>query len=281
MVLAALLSAGSVAIFDTDIARAYAESGNQNRPMPAGVSMSVYPIERGYDGAQFVISKQGYRVMVPGLGISPDAHEIAVYRDANSNYWYIDQRGQPTRLTSDQIRWAMAQIQDQMNQSAAQNAAQSMPPVQVEQPAATTSHSGVGSAIVTGVAAAGGAALGAALTNSAYNNGHYYGIPYGTPVWRDASHHAYYSGSHGNRVYVSNRNSPYYHQFERQRDWNDLNGNQKAALYNRHQINRSEGARYASHTRNVSRSGRYAGGYAGHTRSVSRTTTRSFAGRRH
>ncbi len=245
--------------------------------LPKDVSMTIYPVERGYDGAQFAISKQGYKVMLPGLGIAPDASEIAVYRDSDERYWYVDKKGKPTRITSDQINWVKGQLQQQMQMAG--QAPYMQPPQSA--PQEETSSGGPGSAVLTGLAAAGGAAAGVALTTAAYNNRTYHGIPYGAAVWRDDDHRAYYAGPHGNKVIVSNTHAPYCKEWERQRDWDDLSKNQQAALYNRRQINKSGSFnRSVNRSRSFARTGNFsrAGSFSrsgNFSRSVNRTRTRS------
>jgi len=51
------------------------------------VSMEFFPIQKGYDGAQFIVTKAGYTVSIPGLGVAPDANQIAAYKDEQNNIW--------------------------------------------------------------------------------------------------------------------------------------------------------------------------------------------------
>lgn len=169
-------------------------------------SMEIFPIQRGYDGAQFIVTKAGYLVSLPGLGIAPDATQIAAYRDEQNNTWYIDRDGIPVKLTPEQIQWGMAQI----NQQAAQQQSQMQQPV-------NQGSSGVGSALGTGLAVAGGMVAGAALSGAMYNN-NYYGIPYGVPVYHNGGRY-YYNGGNGNRVYINNSNNKYINQWNHQTNW--------------------------------------------------------------
>ncbi len=95
----------------------------QQSTQPAQVSpitMTLYPVQRGTDGKQYITTKAGYKVVIPGLGIAPNAQQVAAFRDAANNYWYINAKNQPTKLTAEQLQWTV----DQMNlQAEAQNSA--------------------------------------------------------------------------------------------------------------------------------------------------------------
>ncbi len=96
-------------------------ASSQQSTQPAQVSpitMTLYPVQRGSDGKQYITTKAGYKVVIPGLGIAPNAQQVAAYRDADNNYWYINAKNQPTKLTAEQLQWTV----DQMNlQAEAQN----------------------------------------------------------------------------------------------------------------------------------------------------------------
>jgi hypothetical protein len=193
-------------------ARHHKNAEKDSTPPDSQVSMEIFPIQRGYDGAQFIVTKAGYTVSIPGLGVAPDATQIAAYKDEQNNIWYIDRNGVPVKLTNEQVQWGMAQINQQaqaramaageqpITQSAPAAAAPSTTVVVQQQPAQTSS--GTVSTLATGLAAAGGAMAGAALSNSLYHN-NYYGIPYGVPVYHHGGKY-YYNGSNGNKVYINN-----------------------------------------------------------------------------
>jgi hypothetical protein len=260
-------------------------------PDSSPVSMCMFPVVIGSDGRQNIITRAGYQVNIPGLGIAPDAKQIALYSDGQNHFWYVDKSGHSIKMTDQQVEWGMAQINQQaaaaqQNSAALQGqqtvvqphggvAPNSVAPVYVQQPAPTVvvqnsspapSSSAAGSALVTGVAAAGGAMAGAALTNSLYRN-NYYGVPYGTPVYHQGGHY-YYHGANGAKVYVA-PNSHYTNQWNQQKNYradryehhkdqfHSLNKNQQQALKNTAAIN--------SHARQTQRA----------------ATGRAYGGRRH
>jgi len=191
------------------------------------VTMQVFPIKRGYDGAQFIVTPAGYTVSLPGLGVAPDATQLAAYKDAQNNYWYIDRTGNAVKLTTDQINWIMAQINQQAQARGMMPpntepvaTPQPAPNVVVVQPPASQSSSG-GSALVNGLAAAGGAMAGAALGTALYHNT-YNGIPYGVPIFHHGGKY-YYNGSNGNKVYVNK--STYVNQWNHQNNWQSTQHN--------------------------------------------------------
>jgi hypothetical protein len=113
-----------------------------------GVTMSVYPVERGADGQQYITTPKGFKVTVPGLGIAPDANEVAVYRNDKNEFWYVDRNGVTQPVTHDQLQWTVAQIQ---HQQATRN-------IQIEK---TAEPYGVPPGVVPGAAMGAGIPLGA------------------------------------------------------------------------------------------------------------------------
>jgi hypothetical protein len=232
----------------------------------SGVTMSIFPVERGADGQQYITTKAGFKVTVPGLGIAPDANEIAVYRNNENKFWYIDKAGVTQPVSEAQLQWTMAQINHQqamrtieVQENAArtnvgvagmqpgmmpqQGYAQQAPTVIVNnsQPAS----SGVSTAAVSGLAAAGGAMAGsmagAAISNSMYH-GSYCGIPYGAACYSAAGHN-YYNAADGAHEIPVHTDNPYMNQWSRQQAYdnnsqnrhnayNNLNGNQQQMLKN-------------------------------------------------
>src|SRR5277367_753161 len=71
---------------------------------PNQTAMIFYPVELGPDGRQYITTKAGYKVTVPGLGIAPNAGQIAVYRDPQNNFWYVDKNGSPTPVSPQQMQ---------------------------------------------------------------------------------------------------------------------------------------------------------------------------------
>src|SRR5208337_4925280 len=84
--LAALLLAGGGA-------PVLAQSPNVSQTEVNGVTMSLYPVEKGAGGQQYITTPKGFKVTVPGINIAPDAHEIAVYRNDKNQFWYVDRNG--------------------------------------------------------------------------------------------------------------------------------------------------------------------------------------------
>src|SRR5215470_18463351 len=89
------------------------QSQSSNQSGASGISMIMYPVQRGNDGLQYLITPAGHRVHIPGLGIAPDAAQVPVYRDQSNQFWYINLKGQPTAVTPQQLEWAAAQISKQ------------------------------------------------------------------------------------------------------------------------------------------------------------------------
>jgi hypothetical protein len=116
-----------------------------------GVTMSVYPVERGADGQQYIITPKGFKVTVPGLGIAPEATEVAVYRNDKNEFWYVDRKGITQPVTHEQLQWTVAQIQ---HQQATRN-------IQIEKSAAVAEPYGVPPGVMPGAAMGAGVPFGA------------------------------------------------------------------------------------------------------------------------
>lgn len=200
------------------------------QPMPGQdnqVTMSIFPVQRGADGQQYIITRAGYNVNVPGLGIAPNATEISVYHDAKDDYWYVDRNGAIQPVSHQQLQWTMNQIMQQQQARMAQSgmpmqsgyANQSQPAssqpivIQNQQPASGSSGS---SAAVTGLAAAGGAMAGAAIGNSMYNNNSSWGVPYGAPISNQGGHYYYQGANNAVNEFKPPANNPYYSQYSQQ-----------------------------------------------------------------
>src|SRR5215470_7227659 len=89
------------------------QSQSSNQSGASGISMIMYPVQRGSDGLQYLITPAGHRVHIPGLGIAPNASQVSVYRDASNQFWYTNINGQTTAVTPKQLEWAQAQINAQ------------------------------------------------------------------------------------------------------------------------------------------------------------------------
>lgn len=221
---------------------------SQNNTATGQISMSILPVQKGEDGQQYIITKAGYKVTVPGLGIAPDAKEVAVYKDGANNYWYVDRKGTAQKVSHDQLQWTMAQINQQaaakgmsgmamkegmpsqMVPSAQMPTEQTNTPnviVQNSVPAGQYASNASGStAMMSGVAAMGGAMAGSAMVGSMYNNNNgYHGIPYGTPCYNEGGQRYYY-GANGVRVPIAaDANNAYLNQWDNQRPYQEgMNG---------------------------------------------------------
>jgi len=216
----ALLTALLVSAMTGDSARARHHKKSEQQQLNSQTSMEIFPIQRGYDGAQFIVTKAGYLVSLPGLGIAPDATQIAAYRDEQNNIWYIDREGVPVKLTPEQVQWGMAQINQQASQQAAQQTQQPATTTVVQQTVNQGSSNGL-NAVGTGLAVAGGMVAGAAISSSLYHN-NYYGIPYGVPVYHNGGRY-YYNGANGSKVYINNANNKYINQWNHQTSWPNNN----------------------------------------------------------
>jgi hypothetical protein len=209
-------------------------SGQDQPALPATdnqVSMSIFPVIRDQAGQQAIITKAGYKVLVPGLGIAPDATGIAVYQDKQNHFWYVDKNGATVPVSEQQLQWTYAQIKEQEVQRGMGTKNPTTTIVQNSQPASNGSAM-ASTAAVSGLASMGGAMAGTAMASSITNamyNSNYHGIPYGTPCYNEAGR-AYYRGATGERVPVPmDTANPYLNQWGRQTAYggNNLNGAQE------------------------------------------------------
>lgn len=233
------------------------------------ISMCLYPVERGADGQQYIVTKAGYKVTVPGLGIAPDAHEIAVYRDTQNNFWYVDKNGVTQPVSHDQLQWTMAQISHQqaMHNIEMQHSPPAMAPganlsvqgmvpqsagmqpgqvatgqgqtviINNQQPSGSGGNAALATGLAAGSAAMMGSMMGTAMSES------YHGVPYGVPLYNSGGKY-YYNGANGAQHEVPyHTDNPYMNQWSRQQcyqnnsqnrqnAYNNLNGNQQQMLKN-------------------------------------------------
>jgi hypothetical protein len=186
------------------------------------VSVVTLQVVQNPDGSQSVITPKGDLAPLPGSGVLGNTAQI--YMGAKGGFWYTDRNGQSVDLDSAvrqlQARRASAQQAVQVPQYAPQPYYQAPAQQAAAQPTEITNNynssggsgtsSGGMGAVGTAAAAGLGAMAGAAMSNS------YYNAPYGTPMYYGANGNAY--GYHNGE------------QFE------DLNQNQKMALYNQNQV---------------------------------------------
>jgi hypothetical protein len=213
-------------------------SAPNNAPQMAApnqqVAMIMLRVEHN-KGRDYIITPRGYKAQVPGKGIGQSAKSVAVYQDAQQNYWYIDKHGEPTPVRPEVVQSVMAQVSAQSQQNAQLQAGSPLAagmagtaggaPVQqttiIQQPASGGTSGGSG-AMGAATMAMSGTALGmsiGALANSSHNS--YYGVPYGKPLYQD-NHHYYYNND-SKKVYVApnNYNKQYFDQWNKQGNWND------------------------------------------------------------
>lgn len=186
------------------------------------VSVVTLQIVQNPDGSQSVITPKGDLAPLPGAGVYGNTAQI--FMGAQGGFWYTDRNGQSVDLDEAvkalQARRAGNLQKAQVPQYAPQPyyQAQQQAPQQQQAPTEVTNNynssgnsgSGAMGAVGTAAAAGLGAMAGAAMSNS------YYNAPYGTPMYYGANGQAY--GYHNGE------------QFQ------DLNENQKMALYNQNQI---------------------------------------------
>lgn len=205
---------------------------------PPQVAMIMLRIEHN-KGKDFIVTPKGLRAQVPGKGIPSSAKAVAVYQDPQSNYWYIDKKGEPTPVRPEVVQSVMAQFGAEVQQrqamaplasgvagSAGVAGTAGGAPVQqttiIQQPPAGGSGGGGAGAMGVASMAMSGTALGmsiGALANSSQHS--YYGVPYGRPMYQD-NHHYYYNND-SKKVYVApnNNNKEYFNQWNKQGNWND------------------------------------------------------------
>lgn len=192
----------------------------QNGQPVGQTSMTLYQVVTDKSGQQYIVTKAGPKLPLPGAGLPPGTKQVAIYRDQANNYWYTDRNGTPVEISAQQLQNYLNNLYASQGQESSNN---------------NNSSSGRGlGALGTGLAAAGGAAAGAAITNSYYNNNDYYhGVPYGVPIYRAANNKPYYVNTGGNQVYVNNsvNNSSVMNQWNQQGNWDNRNqwSNQAAA----------------------------------------------------
>ncbi|CAN5203025.1 hypothetical protein BH11CYA1_BH11CYA1_32320 [soil metagenome] len=180
---------------------------------PPQVSVVTLQTVQNSDGSQSVITPKGDLARLPGPGVNGNTAQI--YMGAQGGFWYTDRNGQTVNL-SDAVKQLQARrASTQAAVQVPQYAPQPYYPQQQQQQEHQSTSSGNGAMAAVGTAAAAGlgAMAGAAMTNS------YYNAPYGTPM---------HYGANGN---------PYYYNNGNEQPFQDLNQNQKMALYNHNQVN--------------------------------------------
>jgi len=191
------------------------QSQPSNQSGARGISMILYPVERGSDGLQYLITPAGHRVHIPGLGIAPDAAQVSVYRDQSSHFWYTDLHGQPTAVTPQQLEFASAQINAQSGAPPVMPSQRSVPgtnimPAQSGTPGQMPGSAGPSSAPCNSYYS----------SNQSYSGG-FNGIPYGAPINMEGTGQYSYAGPNGDRQYVSPavQSSAQFNEWQQQKPW--------------------------------------------------------------
>ncbi|HEY9718896.1 MAG TPA: hypothetical protein V6C69_15595 [Trichormus sp.] len=206
----------------------------QPPPGSSQVTMTLFKIEKNH-GQKFLVTQSGDKIPVSGDQLAKDAASLAVYRDANANYWFINKYGNPTSIPPEKVQWAInivkseraAEFQGlQPGANTTTNSSGSSAPVQqttiIQNPNGSSNGSGAGMAM-TAAAAMGGGLLGGMIGGAIDDNNHYYGMPYGAPMYHDGAG-MYHYNSAGNRVYVNNEHTNQVaNQFNNVGDWDHRN----------------------------------------------------------
>jgi hypothetical protein len=270
-------------------------------------SMCILPIIKGADGQQYIVTRAGYQVNIPGLGVAKDAKEIEVYADGKKHFWYVDRNGRSVKMSDQQVEWGLSQVNVQAqaaqrqamqaplagqasmeqpgtmlqpNSMAMPYAVPNQPTTVVVQPTtviqsepqghvSASGNSALVNGLVTAGSAAAGAAAGAALTNSIYKN-NYYGVPYGTPIYHGGNKY-YYNGSNGHRVYVA-PNAHYTNQWQHEQEYREDRRDYHKDKYNNLNKNQQQ---MIKNQAVLKRNERVAGGHSAHFSSAARTSGRS------
>jgi len=178
----------------------------QSEALPQ-VSFVTLQVVRNSDGSQSVITPKGDLAILPGHGVNGNVAEI--YMGSQGGFWYTDKTGQTVDLTPTVQALRARRAQSQQAVQAPQYAPEPYEQAPAQEQAPSSSG---GRPLGTAAAAGVGAMVGSALSN------HYYNAPYGTPM---------YYGPGGR---------PYYYGEGERREFEELNPNQKAVIYNKRQM---------------------------------------------
>ena len=173
------------------------------------VSAVTLQVVQNSDGSQSVITPKGDLARLPGPGVNGNTAQI--YMGSQGGFWYSDRNGQTVNLTDAVKQLQARRASSQQAVQVPQYAPQPYYPQQQQQQQSNTGSAVMGAA-GTAAAAGLGAMAGAAMSNN------YYNAPYGTPM---------HYGANGN---------PYYYNNGDRQDFQDLNQNQKMAMYNHNQV---------------------------------------------
>ena len=190
-------------------------------PDAQNVTMTMFKIITRKDH-KFLETQTGETLPIEGKNIDKNAQMLAVYRDANANYWFINKHGEPTSIPPSKVQWAINDISEQ--RYAKEHA---YPPVGGPN-TSTTYQQGVGypapvqqTTIVNQPGSSGGGAMvGGLIGDSMYGGNHYYGVPYGAPLYHEGNR-GYYNNN-GNKTYINNAHTdPVMKQWNQQGNWAD------------------------------------------------------------
>jgi hypothetical protein len=177
-------------------------------------------------GKRYLETQTGEMLPIEGDKIARDAKALAVYRDAQANYWFINKNGQPTQIPPEKVQWAVNTIMAERQVKEAGLPVGSVPPAATQAPVQQTTivespnngGNGAAAMVGTGAMAMGGAMMGSMLGAAITDTNHWYGVPYGAPIYREGAR-GYYNNN-GNRVYVNNaHNTDLFRQYNAQGAW--------------------------------------------------------------
>ncbi len=202
----------------------YAQAQSQAQGAAPQVSVINLQVVNNANGTQSVITPKGDLASLIGAGVAGNVAQI--YVGAQGGFWYTDKTGKTIDLYPSVQELQSRRGQNQAPQPVPQyapNPYYEEPQQQQSTQQSSSSGGRAGSGLVTAAAAGLGAAAGSAMSSR------YYNAPYGSPMY-----------------YGANGNGYYYHNGDR-RELDDLNSNQKAVLYNKHQTNQQQQAQALEH----------------------------------
>lgn len=69
----------------------------QENAQNSNISMALHPL-LVKDGKEYLVTPKGFAIALPGSGVAESNKNVAVYKDANGVYFYIDRNGTPTQI---------------------------------------------------------------------------------------------------------------------------------------------------------------------------------------
>ncbi len=71
--------------------------------------MTLYKLSDGANGRPYIFTPTGHLVPIPGAGPEKGADHLAVYRDGDADYWYIDRNNHPVRINAEDVEYFISQ----------------------------------------------------------------------------------------------------------------------------------------------------------------------------